>query len=129
MRSSLGRVEKLKGNSELWREIGQKDNPDFENSWVNFGSNNAAAAFYKDKFNRVWLKGLIKSGTVGAVPCFTLPSGYIPTEYMNYSSVDGTETPSARINIMATVDANPGEIHVTAGNNTFISLDGMSWRV
>jgi hypothetical protein len=117
------RVESLRGECEAWREIGEKDNPDFENSWVNNGATQTAG-FYKDKFDRVWLKGLIKNGTVGAVPAFTLPVGYRPDEAQNFSGIDATGTPSARI----FVDTD-GHVEIRAGNNGFIGLDGFSWRV
>jgi len=123
---STQRVEELRGECELWREIGQKDNPDFENSWVNYDTGtHALAAFYKDKFNRVWIKGLIKNGTVGlGNAVFTLPEGYRPSERVNYSGIDGTGVPASRIQVYTT-----GELVVLVGNNGFISLDGFSWRV
>ena len=128
MRFSAHRVEKLEGECELWREIGAKDNPSFTNSWVNFGGSDAVAAFYKDKFNRVWLKGSIKSGTVDSTdpysPAFTLPSGYRPSERVYYSSVGGIGPVSAKTMIDTT-----GDVNILAGTNTVITLDSISWRV
>lgn len=47
------------------------------NSWVYFGSPYNTAAYYKDPFGVVHLRGLIKSGAVGST-AFVLPSGYRP---------------------------------------------------
>ena len=117
------RIEKLQGESELTRYVGQKDNPAFQNSWVNFGGTREDAGFYKDKFNRVWLSGSIKNGTVPAT-IVTLPAGYRPENLLNYSSIDGTGTPSARLTIDST-----GQLAIQAGNNAEVGLDGISWRV
>ena len=103
-------------------EVGATGEPAFQNSWVNFSpSDHETAGFYMDNFNRVWLKGLIKLGS-GTI--FTLPKGYRPSLNANYSSIDGTGTPSARIQVYPT-----GDVRVLSGNNSFISLDGMSFRV
>lgn len=117
------RVEKLQGECEQKRYVGTKDNPAFQNSWVNYGGNHEDAGFYKDKFNRVWLSGSIKNGTVPAV-AFTMPVGYRPNGLLNYSSIDGAGTPSARITVIAS-----GQVTIQTGNNAEIGLDGISWRV
>ena len=125
MKATLQRVEKLEGNSENQYLIGANNAPAFTNSWVNFDSGTEPAAFYKDKFNRIWLSGLMKSGTVGVgSPAFTLPVGYRPNFINNFCSIDGAGVPSARIAVLT-----DGSLEVRAGNNTFISLDGISWRV
>ena len=119
----LQRLVGITAEVENWREIGGTNNPAFENSWVNVGGVHNAAAFYKDPYDRVWLKGSIKTGTTPSV-AFTLPVKYRPLSTVTYSSVDGTGTPSATISI-----ASNGEISILAGTNTFISLDGISFRV
>ena len=109
---------------ELWIEIGSTNAPAFENSWVNYNSaTNATAAVYKDPFERVWLKGAIKTGSTPSV-AFTLPVNYRPSLIISYSSIDGTGTPSANIEIHA-----DGTVNILAGNNAFISLDGISWKI
>ena len=55
---------------------------------------------------------------------FILPIGYKPNLRTNFSSIDGTGTPSARVEI--NID---GTVNVLTGNNAFIALDGMSFRV
>ena len=71
----------------------------------------------------MWLKGLVKTGATPSV-VFTLPEGYRPKLAVNYSSIDGTGTPSARIEV--SID---GRVNILTGNNSFISLDGISFRV
>ena len=119
------RVEKLTGECEQERVVGQDDNPDFAGTWENYGSTTAPVSFYKDQFNRVWLRGTCKDST-GSPPStiFTLPEGYRPSKELNYSSIDGTGTPSARIKITAA-----GVVQCSAGNDSLIGLDGISWRV
>ena len=63
------------------------------------------------------------NGSVAGV-AFILPIGYRPKFRANFSSIDGTGTPSARIEVH--VD---GTVNILTGNNAFIALDGMSFRV
>lgn len=108
---------------ENYREIGGTNNPAFINSWVNFNSaTHSTAAFYKDPYERVWLKGTIKTGATPSV-AFVLPTGYRPLLINTFSSIDGTGTPSAEIEIDAS-----GNVTIASGNNASISLDGISFR-
>ena len=107
---------------ENWREIDGTNNPAFENSWVNAGGAHQTAAFYKDPYERVWLKGSIKTGATPSV-AFTLPTKYRSLSTVTYSSVDGTGLPAGTVSI-----ASNGEVSILAGTNTFISLDGISFR-
>lgn len=74
------------GQVEEWHEVGTSGEPAFENSWVNYALGHATAAFYKDPWGIVHIKGLVKSGTIGTA-IFTLPTGYIPALHLNYGSV------------------------------------------
>ena len=122
--SLASRVVALEAGPEEWHEIGIENNPVFLNAWINYnGATHNTAAFYKDSHNRVWLKGLIKNGSIAGV-VFILPIGYKPNLRTNFSSIDGTGTPSARVEI--NID---GTVNVLTGNNAFIALDGMSFRV
>lgn len=58
--------------------------PTFQNGWVNYGGGNATAAYYKDKQGTVWIKGIVKDGSLNAA-IFTLPSGYRPAEVNHYA--------------------------------------------
>jgi hypothetical protein len=53
--------------------------PTLLNGWVNFGAGQDTAGYYKDSSGTVRLKGLIKSGALGAT-AFTLPVGFRPAE-------------------------------------------------
>jgi hypothetical protein len=64
---------------EAWHEIGAAGEPTFQSGWVNeSASTETTAAFYKDPFDVIHLKGLIASGTNSTI--FTLPAGYRPSK-------------------------------------------------
>ncbi|HEX8774902.1 MAG TPA: hypothetical protein VF735_15115 [Pyrinomonadaceae bacterium] len=105
-------------------ETANDDSPTFTaptllNSWVNFGGVNAPAGYYK-RNGRVFLRGLIKSGTIGAV-AFTLPTGYRPA-YYHYFAVVTYDYVFAAVYVQ-----DNGDVFIKNGNNTFVSLDGISF--
>ncbi|WP_217597177.1 hypothetical protein [Cohnella sp. GbtcB17] len=51
--------------------------PTLVNGWVNYGSGETVAGYYKDDRGYVFMRGLIKSGAIGQA-AFTLPAGYRP---------------------------------------------------
>lgn len=59
-----------------WHLVGGSGEPAFTNSWVNYGSAWQVARFTKDHTGRVFLGGVVKSGSAAAI--FTLPVGYRP---------------------------------------------------
>jgi hypothetical protein len=73
----LGIVARKLLNIEDWHEIGGTNEPTFENSWANLGGAYETAAFYKDPFGRVHIKGAVDTGSSGTT-AFTLPEGYRP---------------------------------------------------
>lgn len=74
----LSKLWRTLGQVEEWHEIGSGGGePGFGGTWVNFGISDASAAFYKDPWGVVHIKGLIKSGTI-TTAAFTLPVGYRP---------------------------------------------------
>ena len=102
--------------------MGAAGEPAFQNGWSNFGAPYDGAGFYKDALGRVWLRGLIKGGTAGAVAAFTLPAGYRPSAQKFLPSVGGG-------NAAATLIVTPtGEVRVNSGTNTYIMLDSLSFR-
>ena len=123
------RAENIIGNFkhvESWREVGEADNPGFASSWINYGSGFNSAAFYRDPFGVVHLKGLVKNGTVGsAQTIFTLPANYIPTDRYMFDAVsyDGAAYVQGRVDIL-----NDGRVVPITGHTTYISLDGISFR-
>jgi hypothetical protein len=92
----------------------------FQNSWVNYGGGLAPAAYYKDPFGRVHIRGLVKNGTAGTV-MFTLPVGYRPT----YRAAVATVANSAIA--MIYVEPN-GDMGASFGSNAWCYLDGLSFR-
>lgn len=96
--------------------------PGFQNSWVNFDTGtHTKAAFRRDQFGRIWLKGFIKSGTINAV-AYTLPVGFRPSPSNWNSSGKKAETNAERIEIDTS-----GNVSVLAGDNTYVSLDGINF--
>ena len=94
--------------------------PTLNNGWVNYLNGYAPATFYKDKENRVHLCGLISSGTISST-AFFLPIGYRPTAIQIFSPIGSAST---RIDVAPT-----GEVYITSGTNSFVSLSGISFRV
>jgi hypothetical protein len=109
-----------------WYEIGNTTKyterydsiPDFDNDWVNFDSGaHSTAAFRWDQFGKIWLKGLIKDGSVGD-PAFTLPVA--PPQNANFAVEAGDAFGRVEIN-------TSGAVTVLVGDNSHVSLDGLSF--
>jgi hypothetical protein len=83
---------------ENWRNIGATGNPAFTNSWANSGGSNAVAAFYRDPFRIVRLKGVIDTGTSGT-SAFTLPVGYRPSEVLQFPALQTAGAAGAWITV------------------------------
>ncbi|MHA2069798.1 MAG: hypothetical protein ACXABY_35995, partial [Candidatus Thorarchaeota archaeon] len=93
------------------------------NSWVNAGGTYGDAGYYRDAFDMVRLRGVVKDGTVGAAGViFALPVGYRPEEDRIFSNY--TDTGVGRVEI-----ESGGDVIAKAGGNTWFSLDGISFRV
>jgi hypothetical protein len=91
-----------------------------QNGWVNFGSTYGNAQYYKDKENRVHLRGLVANGIFG-VPIFNLPSGYRPFNQLIFTVTAN--------NAYGRIDVDSfGSVILTVGSNAFVSLDGISFR-
>lgn len=100
--------------------VGASGEAAFQNSWVNFGGTNASCSYYKDTNNRVFLKGTVKSGSIGAT-IFTLPSGYRPQEAELFAVYSNGAFGACIVNPDGTVVAN-------VGNNASFTLSGISFR-
>jgi hypothetical protein len=99
--------------------IGGAGQPAFQNSWVNFGGGDESANYYKDPWERVYVGGVVKSGTLGAT-IFTLPAGYRPQEAMIYAVVSNGA-------LGVCVIFNDGTVQANAGSNVYFSLSGISF--
>jgi hypothetical protein len=103
--------------------------PTLLNSWVNYDVAGGweGAGYFKDRAGRVFLQGLIKSGTATAgTTLFTLPSGYRPakTLYFAVTSNFAGSTTLGSVYIDAT-----GDVKIAAGSNVALSLSGIHFRV
>jgi N-acetylneuraminic acid mutarotase len=96
--------------------------PSLLNGWVNYDNTFSNAGFQKDNENLVNLKGLIKNGNASSnTILFTLPVAYRPAERLVFI------TPSSAF--LGRVDILPsGDVMLINGTNTFIGLDGISFR-
>ena len=118
----MGRVYDKLFLVEEWHEVGDTNEPAFENSWVNFEGGYSTAAFYKDPYGRVHLRGMIKSGTVGAASAFTLPESYRPPHRLLFGTISNGGV--GRVDILTSGGVRP----LTPSNNTWVTLDGISFR-
>jgi hypothetical protein len=123
------RVEKLTGECENWRYIGQKDNPSFTGTinWSNRGvGSDPLAAFYKDPFNIVRIKGVINTGTNNE-SAWTLPEGYRPPDDMLFPVLQTGAVEGAYVYV-----ATGGTVtisHSGATGSKDIWLNNISFRV
>jgi hypothetical protein len=68
---------------EPFRRVGAPGQPQFQNNWDNLGGGTSTAAFYKDPWDVVHLKGFLDTGTGSdGRTAFTLPPGYRPSELL-----------------------------------------------
>lgn len=110
---------------ENWHEVGAAGEPAFANAWVNFdaGVTYTTAAFFKDPYGIVHLKGLIKNGTIGAA-AFSLPVGYRPSATVLMATISNSAI--GRVDVYTTGGVIMGLGPV--GSNAWYALDGLSFR-
>lgn len=106
---------------EGWTEVSS-----FENGWVNFDTDlYNGCGYYQSFFRRVYLKGLIKSGTVGydaTGRIFRLPEGYRPNRQLIFAVASNEAFGQVRI-------FSDGWVYVMPPSNAlWVSLDGISFR-
>ena len=97
-----------------WQEVSN-----FLNGWVNYGESFSTAG-YKKNGKLVYLKGLIKSGTIGA-NAFRLATEYRPTATRIFSGIANSGT-LAEIRV-----EKSGYVTITRGTTAWVSLDGISY--
>lgn len=72
----LLRLQRMEG----WKE------PTLQDGWENYGSGFAPAGYCKDIYNTVYIRGTVKSGSVGeSTAIFTLPKGYRPPYRLQFA--------------------------------------------
>jgi len=110
---------------EAWHEVGGVGEPAFENSWVNYdAATYQTAAFMKDPFGFVHLKGLVKSGTFDTA-IFSLPVGYRPPLFL-YVPEAGSDYPAN--SMMVDVNHLNGAVRARCKTNAYFSLDGITFK-
>ncbi|WP_025679086.1 hypothetical protein [Paenibacillus massiliensis] len=98
--------------------------PTLLNGWINYGSVDSPAGYYRDSLGVVHLQGLVKNGTSVV---FRLPYGYRPAGQLNFASIGsvGASESIARVSIRSN-----GDVLLTFGAaSTFLSLSGISFLV
>lgn len=116
------------GVVEIWKEITPSEPilenwkiPTLLNGWVNYGSGYADVGYYKHN-GRVYLRGLLRSGTIDAA-IFTLEEGYRPNGQLILGAVTVNGT-------FARLDVKPnGDVWAANGSNAYYSISGASFRV
>jgi hypothetical protein len=105
---------------EAYREVGAPGQPAFQGSWANENPTfETTAAFYKDTFGVIWLKGIVTGGTTDI---FVLPEGYRPAQINCIS----TNRSSAAAYVCIDTD---GLVHQAGGGTTGgLLLDGLTFR-
>jgi hypothetical protein len=101
---------------EPFREVGSAGQPPFQNGWHNDAVTETTAAFYKDPFGIVHLKGIVTGGATGTT-IFTLPSDYRPTKSGCFGGL---------LNEYDCV-VSDGDVNLVVGSGT-TSLDGITFR-
>ena len=100
--------------------IGGQGAPPFENGWVNYDSGWPPAAYWKDPFGFVHLRGLVKNGTLG-VPMFTLPPGYRPA--FSSHQIVASNSSWGMCHVLSS-----GVIQFSVGSNTWVDLASIRFR-
>lgn len=103
---------------DLWTDLSLK------NGWTNYGGTTftGTAQFTKSPDGTVFLKGLVKGGTVtSGTVIATLPTGYRPAGKLIYES-NTSPYSNGRIDIDST-----GDILFNTGSNAYMSLDGIAF--
>lgn len=88
--------------------------PTLLNGWVEYGTIWGVAGYAKDASGTVYLRGLIKNGTI-AQTVFTLPVGYRPSGRKIISVL--ANNAQGRLDVLPT-----GEVNAQAGSTTWFSL-------
>jgi len=114
----------LGGNwqNELWRIVGDPNQPAYLNSWTFVTASANGAAFVVDDSHEVLLRGNVTGGSIGTV-IFTLPPNHRPPDYPRRFVVESNGG-------YGLVEVNTaGQVTALAGDPTRICLDGIRFRV
>lgn len=96
--------------------------PTLLNSWVDSGSPNRAARYWRGAGSIVHIEGLIKSGTPSSTSvAFILPEGYRPPARLILATIA-----SGPILGRVTITAD-GEVIIEVGSTTWTSISGITF--
>lgn len=109
------RVVGVVGQNVVWQT------PTLQNGWANYGGGYWTVGYGRDHDGFVHLRGMIAGGTMpGTV--FTLPADFRPAAHMFLPIVAG-----GVFNFLQITSAGAVTIQLTAGGNTWVSLDGLQF--
>lgn len=91
----------------------------FANAWVDYGAGYNPAAYRKDVRGWVHLRGLVKSGTVGAT-IFNIPAGYRPAFRQLFVTISNSAIGRCDVD-------TGGNVIAQSGSNAWFSLDGLTF--
>lgn len=128
--------------SEPWHEVGATGEQPFHGDWGNVGGADSTAAYYRDPFGVVHLKGIVASTPPvagGVIAIFGLPLGYRPEKTSVFEAAAETSAPEVIAthiyvtSFLGTVEFyraqdSPNDVDDTPELPSFISLDGISFR-
>ena len=95
--------------------------PTFLSSWVNFEGGFSSAGFYKDPWDRIHLRGMVKGESTVAGTIFTLPVGYRPAATLIFPTISN--------DVFGRIDINSaGGVVMVTGSSIWLVLNGISFR-
>ena len=107
---------------EAFREIGAPGQPTFQGTWANEApAIETTAAFFKDPFDIVHLKGILVGGGNGEL-IFTLPTGHRPTKNVVLASIRNGAI--AQVSVGSNGEVRQG----VGGSAGGLALDGLTFR-
>jgi hypothetical protein len=97
--------------------------PSLLNDWVNFNEiTSATVGYYKSRDGRVYLTGTIKNGTTTpGTDLFVMNAGNFPPKQVIFVVSNSGAFGEVQI-------TNDGHVKIYGGGNTYLSLDGISFR-
>jgi hypothetical protein len=118
--ATVGSELEVTVNGTSWRTvppIGPWTAVTFQNSWVDYGAGYQPVQ-YRGEGDIARVRGLMKAGTIGGVPAFTLPVGLRPPAILYGVSA----RTSAGAAIIVSVGVT-GDVDVELGSNVLVALD------
>jgi len=101
---------------DLWTDLS------LQNGWANYGGSYTTAQFTRSPTGRVFLKGLVRYGTVtNGTVIANLPAGYRPAGRLVYQAATSANV-AGRIDVLAN-----GDVVIVSGSTNWISLDNISF--